>query len=151
FLVVAASFAADNFTDFIDYVKKNPGQVRFGGPGVGSGEHLNGVAFGKAAGLDMVYQPHHGGALEAIADLLAGKCEWAMINVASTAPLIREGKLRALAVSGRFRVQGFPDVPTLDECGYPGIFGNAWQALFAPGGTPPDVVHALHRAVIQAV
>jgi tripartite-type tricarboxylate transporter receptor subunit TctC len=99
----------------------------------------------------MVFQSHDGGALEAIADLLAGKFDWAMINVASATPLIRDGKLKALAVSGRFRVQSFPDVPTLEECGYPGIFGNAWQALFAPGGTPARIVHALHKAIVQSV
>jgi tripartite-type tricarboxylate transporter receptor subunit TctC len=99
----------------------------------------------------MVFQPHDGGALEAVADLMAGKFDWAMINVASTAPLIRGGKLKALAVSGRLRVPDFPDVPTIDEAGYPGIFGNAWQGLFAPGGTPPEVVRMLHKAVVQAV
>jgi tripartite-type tricarboxylate transporter receptor subunit TctC len=150
-MLVTASFPASTFQEFVDHARRNPGRLKYGAPGVGAGEHLNGFAFGKAAGLDMVFQPHDGGALEAVADLMAGKFDWAMINVASTAPLIRGGKLKALAVSGRLRVPDFPDVPTIDEAGYPGIFGNAWQGLFAPGGTPPEVVRMLHKAVVQAV
>lgn len=150
-LVVAAGFSPANFAEFIAYAKRNPGKVKFGAPGVGAGEHLSGLMFAKAAGLDMPFQRHEGGALEAVRDILDGKFQWAMINAASTAPLIREGKLRALAVSGGRRIPAFAEVPTVDEAGYPGIFGNAWQALFAPGGTPQVVIERLHRAVVAAV
>jgi len=149
--LVAANFPAANFKEFIAYVKQNPGKVKFGAPGIGAGEHLNGLVFGKAAGLDMPFQRHEGGALEALRDLMDGKFQWAMVNAASSAALIKEGKIRALAVSGGRRVPAYPDVPTIDESGYKGIFSNAWQALFAPGGTPKEIIDKLHRAVVAAV
>jgi tripartite-type tricarboxylate transporter receptor subunit TctC len=150
-LVVAAAFPTQNFAQFIAYVKQNPGKVKFGAPGVGAGEHLSGLMFARAAGLDMPFQRHEGGAVEALRDITEGKFQWAMVNAASSALLIRDGKLRALAVSGNRRVPAFPDVPTVDESGYPGIFSNAWQALFVPGGTAPDIVDKLHQAVVMAV
>jgi tripartite-type tricarboxylate transporter receptor subunit TctC len=150
-LVVAAAFPPATFTDFTAYAKRNPGKVKFGAPGIGAGEHLSGLLFAKTAGLDMPFQRHDGGALEALRDIMDGKFQWAMVNAASSAPLVREGKLRALAVSGAQRVPAFPDVPTVDESGYPGIFSNAWQALFAPGATPREVIDLLHRSVVAAV
>jgi tripartite-type tricarboxylate transporter receptor subunit TctC len=150
-LVVADSFPAANFAQFIAYVKQNPGKVKFGAPGMGAGEHLSGLMFAKAAGLDMPFQRHEGGAVEALRDIMEGKFQWAMVNAASSAPLIKDGKIRPLAVSGSRRVPAFPGVPTVDETGYPGIFSNAWQALFVPGGTSPDIVDKLHQAVVAAV
>lgn len=150
-MLVAAAFPASDFPAFVEYVRSNPGAIRFGAPGIGSAEHLNGVAFGREAGLDIRFQRHEGGALEGIADLAAGKFDWAMVNVASSAPAIRDGRVKALAVSGNVRVPEFPVVPTFAELGYPDIFGNAWQALFAPGGTPREIVQALHHAVVAAV
>ena len=150
-LVVAAAFPPVNFAQFIAYVKQNPGKVKFGAPGVGAGEHLSGLMLAKAAGLDMPFQRHEGGAVEALRDIVDGKFQWAMVNAASSTPPIREGKLRALAVSGSQRVSAYPDVPTVEESGYPGIFGNAWQALFVPGGTPSQIVDKLHKAVVAAV
>jgi tripartite-type tricarboxylate transporter receptor subunit TctC len=150
-LVVAAPFPAANFAQFIAYVKQNPGKVKFGAPGVGAGEHLSGLMLAKAAGLDMPFQRHEGGAVEALRDIMDGRFQWAMVNAASSTPLIKEGKLRALATSGSRRVAAFPDTPTVDESGYPGIFGNAWQALFVPGGTSPEIIDKLHKAVGAAV
>lgn len=150
-LVVAAAFPSADFAQFIAYVKQNPGKVKFGAPGVGAGEHLSGLMFAKAVGLDMAFQRHEGGAVEALRDIVEGKFQWAMVNAASSAPLIKEGKLRALAVSGSKRAAAFPDVPTVDEAGYKGIFSNAWQALFAPGGTPEPIIAKLHRSVVTAV
>jgi tripartite-type tricarboxylate transporter receptor subunit TctC len=149
--LVAAAFPAASFAEFIAYVKQNPGKVKFGAPGIGAGEHLNGLVFGKAAGLDMPFQPHAGGALEALRDLVDGKFQWAMVNAASSAALIKQGKIKPLAVSGSRRVPAYPDVPTVEEAGYKGIFSNAWQALFAPGGTPQEIIDKLHRAVVAAV
>lgn len=150
-MLVAAEFPATGLPAFIDHVKRHPGKVRFGAPGIGAGEHLNGLLFAKAAGLDMPFQRHEGGALEALRDLLDGKFQWAMVNAASASAPIAQGRIRPLAVSGGRRLSAYPNVPTFDESGYPGIFGNAWQALFAPGGTPGEIVAKLHRAVVAAV
>jgi tripartite-type tricarboxylate transporter receptor subunit TctC len=150
-LLVATAFPAASFRDFVAYVKQNPGKVKFGAPGIGAGEHLNGLVFAKAAGLDMPFQRHEGGALEALRDLVDGKFQWAMVNAASSAALIKQGKIKPLAVSGTRRVPAYPDVLTVDESGYKGIFSNAWQALFAPGGTPQEIIDELHRAVVAAV
>jgi tripartite-type tricarboxylate transporter receptor subunit TctC len=150
-MLVAAGFPAASFREFIAHVKLNPGKVGFGAPGVGAAEHLNGLVFAKAAGLDMPFQRHEGGATEALRDLVDGRFQWAMINVASASELITQGRIKPLAVSGGRRVPAYPGVPTVDEAGYTGIFSNAWQALFAPGGTPRDIVEKLHRAVVAAV
>ena len=149
--LVAATFPAASFQEFIAYVTQNPGKVKFGAPGIGAGEHLNGLVFGKAAGLEMPFQPHEGGALEALRDLVDGKFQWAMVNAASSSALIKQGKIKPLAVSGSRRVPAYPDAPTVEESGYKGIFSNAWQALFAPGGTPKEIIDKLHRAVDAAV
>jgi tripartite-type tricarboxylate transporter receptor subunit TctC len=149
--LVGAAFPAANLREFIAYVKQNPGKVKFGAPGIGAGEHLNGLVFAKAAGLDMPFQRHEGGALEALRDLVDGKFQWAMVNAASSAAPIKEGKVKLLAVSGSRRVPAYPGVPTIEEAGYKGIFSNAWQALFAPGATRREVIDTLHRAVVAAV
>ncbi len=149
--LVAAAFPAHSFKEFITYAKQNPGKVKFGAPGIGAGEHLNGLMFAKATALDMPFQRHEGGALEALRDLVDGKFQWAMVNAASSAALIKQGKIRALAVSGSQRVPAYPGLPTIEEAGYKGIFSNAWQALFTPGGTPKEIIDRLHRAVVAAV
>ncbi len=149
--LVAAAFPANSFKELIAYAKQNPGKVKFGAPGIGAGEHLNGLVLARAAALDMPFQPHEGGALEALRDLVDGKFQWAMVNAASSAALIKQGKIRPLAVSGSRRVPAYPDLPTIEEAGYPGIFSNAWQALLAPGGTPKEIIDRLHRAVVAAV
>ncbi|HEV7820901.1 MAG TPA: tripartite tricarboxylate transporter substrate-binding protein, partial [Burkholderiales bacterium] len=81
-LVVAAPFPPGNFEQFIAYVKQNPGKVKFGAPGVGAGEHLSGLMFARMAGLDMPFQRHEGGAVEALRDIIDGKFQWAMVNAA---------------------------------------------------------------------
>src|SRR5262249_32972070 len=145
-MLVTADFPAQNLMQLIAHAKQHPGKVSFGAPGIGAGEHLNGLLFAKTAGLDMPFQRHEGGAVEALRDLQDGKFQWAMANAATSSALVAQGKIKPLAVSGTRRVPAYPNVQTVDEAGFPGIFSNAWQALFAPGGTPQDIVNRLHRA-----
>jgi tripartite-type tricarboxylate transporter receptor subunit TctC len=86
-----------------------------------------------------------------MADVLAGNVSFTFSTIPAVSPLVKEGRLRALAVSTGHRLESFPDVPTVAEQGYPGFELNEWVALWAPAGTPPAAVARLHQAVVQAL
>ncbi|MDK2657633.1 Bug family tripartite tricarboxylate transporter substrate binding protein [Cupriavidus consociatus] len=101
------------------------------------------------AGIRLVHVPYRGSAPQ-FADLLAGHIDVAFATMASAATLIRDGRVRALAVTSPTRSPTFPDVPTVAEAGVKGYSAEVWYGVFSPKGTPPDVVTALHRAIVQA-
>jgi tripartite-type tricarboxylate transporter receptor subunit TctC len=153
FLVVTAKdFPPKTVAEFIDYTKKSPGKVNYGTVGVGSYPHYDMALFAKRAGdLDMAGIPNKAGASGVINDLLAGTVQVAFLNVASTAGNVKAGMLRALAQVNPTRLPQYPEVPTMAEAGFPGVGTAAWQALFAPAGTPPDVLEALRQAMAEAL
>jgi tripartite-type tricarboxylate transporter receptor subunit TctC len=136
----------------VDYAKKNPGQVRYGTVGNGSYPHYDMAYFAKRAGdLDMVAIPNKAGASGVINDMLTGSTQVAFLNVASTAPQVKAGSLQPLAVVNHTRLADFPDLPTMQEIGYPGVGTIAWQALFAPAGVPKDVLQTIFNATVAAM
>ena len=136
----------------IDYAKKNPGQVRYGTVGNGSYPHYDMAYFAKRAGdLDMVAIPNKAGASGVINDMLTGSTQVAFLNVASTAPQVKVGSLQPLAVVNHTRLPDYPDLPTMQEIGYPGVGTIAWQALFAPAGVPKDVLQTIFNATVAAM
>jgi tripartite-type tricarboxylate transporter receptor subunit TctC len=136
----------------VDYAKKNPGQVRYGTVGNGSYPHYDMAYFAKRAGdLDMVAIPNKAGASGVINDMLTGSTQVAFLNVASTAPQVKAGSLQPLAVVNHTRLPDFPDLPTMQEIGYPGVGTIAWQALFAPAGVPKDVLQTIFNATVAAM
>ena len=136
----------------IDYAKKHPGQVRYGTVGNGSYPHYDMAYFAKRAGdLDMVAIPNKAGGSGVINDMLTGSTQVAFLNVASTAPQVKAGSLQPLAVVNHERLADFPDLPTMQEVGYPGVGTIAWQALFAPAGTPKDVLQTIFNATVAAM
>ncbi len=154
FLLVTAAndFPPKTVQEFIDYAKKNPDKVRYGTVGIGSYPHYDMAYFAKRAGdLDLVGLPNKNGASGVIQDLLRGDAQSAFLNVASTAGQVQAGKLRALAVVNHTRIAEYPNIPTMQEVGFPDVGTIAWNALFAPAATPKPVLEALYAAVNKAV
>ena len=149
-LVARPDFPAKNLQEFIAYAKARPGALSFGSSGKGSGAQLASVLFLRAAGLDVQHVPYRGGSA-AMQAVMAGDVAFAFATVNTASQLIREGQLRAHAVAADRRVGSLPDVPTLAERGLPGCELYEWNGLFAPAGTPPDIITRLHEAVRDAL
>ena len=136
----------------IDFAKRNPGQVRYGTVGNGSYPHYDMAYFAKRAGdLDMVAIPNKAGASGVINDMLTGSTQVSFLNVASSAPQVKAGSLQPLAVVNHGRLADFPDLPTMQEIGYPDVGTIAWQGLFAPAGTPKAVLQTIFDATVAAM
>jgi tripartite-type tricarboxylate transporter receptor subunit TctC len=146
------NFDIKSLADLIDYAKKNPGQVRYGTVGPGSYPHYDMAYFAKRAGdLDMIAIPNKAGATGVINDMLNGSSQVTFLNAASATPQLQAGTLRALAVVNHARLPDFPDVPTMQDLGFAGVGTIAWQALFAPAGTPKPVLQAIFTATVDAI
>jgi tripartite-type tricarboxylate transporter receptor subunit TctC len=153
FLVATTkNFDVKSVAELIAYAKKNPGQVRYGTVGPGSYPHYDMAYFAKrAGGLDMVAIPNKAGASGVINDMLNGSTQVAFLNAASTAPQIKAGNMRALAVVNHARLPEYPDVPTMQDLGFAGVGTIAWQGLFAPAGTPKEILQAIFNATVEAM
>jgi tripartite-type tricarboxylate transporter receptor subunit TctC len=151
-LVTTTNFAPRTVPELIDAVKKNPGRIRYGTVGVGSYPDYDMALFAKRAGdLDLTGIPNRAGAAGVVLDMVMGETQVAFLNVASTAAMVKAGKLKPLAIVNHERLPEFPDVPTMAEVGFPDVGTIAWQAMFAPAGTPRDILETLHKAAIQAM
>ena len=145
-LVVAPSLGVKSVKELIALAKEKPGQLNYGSAGTGSGTHINGEKFKLAAGIDVVHVPYKG-TPEALNDTLAGRVTYFFSPISAAIPNVREGKLVALGVSTAKRSSALPNVPTIAEAGLPGFDYNLWVGLFAPAGTPPDVVDKINKDV----
>jgi tripartite-type tricarboxylate transporter receptor subunit TctC len=154
FLVVttANNFPPKTVPEFIAYAKQHPGAIHYGTVGVGSYPHYDMAYFAKRAGdLEMSALPNRNGAAGVIQDLLRGDIQAAFLNVASSASLVQAGKLRPLAVVNHTRLPEYPDIPTMQEVGFPDVGTIAWQGLFASAATPKPVLEALFQVVSNAM
>jgi tripartite-type tricarboxylate transporter receptor subunit TctC len=153
FLVVTTTgFAVKTVPELIAYAKQNQGKVRYGTVGAGSYPHYDMAYFAKRAGdLDMIAIHNKAGAAGVINDMITGDTQVTFLNVASTAAQVKAGKLRPIAVVNHARLADYPDVPTMAELGFPGVGTIAWNAMFAPAGTPKPVLETLHRAAVDAL
>jgi tripartite-type tricarboxylate transporter receptor subunit TctC len=151
FVLANKDFPANTFAEFIAYAKANPGKVRYADAGAGSIPHLDMELLSKRAGLKMIelHLKDGGGAM--LKELLGGDAQVAVLNVATALSQVRAGNIKLLAVVSEQRLPDFPDVPTMAEVGYAGVGTIAWQGLFAPAGTPPDILDKLHEAVTLAL
>jgi len=150
-LVAATSFPPNSVPEVIDWAKKNPGKVNYASAGVGTYPHLDMLRFAKAAGIQLTHVPYKGGAGQMLPALMSGEVQISFINLASTIEQIRAGRLKAIATTMPTRLSELPNVPTMAEQGFPGIGTNAWQALFAPAGTPKPILDKLHAAVVAVL
>jgi len=148
-LVVAPSSGIKTVAELIARAKENPGALNFGSAGQGSGTHINAEKFKLAAGIDVVHIPYKG-TPEALNDTIAGRVTFFFSPISAALPFVREGKLTALAVSTAKRASTLPNVPTVAEAGLAGFDYSLWVGLFAPGGTPGDVVDKIARDVRTA-
>jgi len=149
-LVVAPSTGIKTVADLVRAAKEKPGALNFASAGNGSGTHINGEKFKLAAGIDVVHVPYKG-TPEALTDTMAGRVTYFFSPISAALPQVREGKLTALAVSTAKRSSVLPDVPTIAESGLPGFDYNLWVGVFAPAGTPIDLVEKINRDVLGAL
>jgi tripartite-type tricarboxylate transporter receptor subunit TctC len=149
-LALNPSVPAATVPELIALLKSKPGQLNYASAGKGTPLHLAAELFKSKTGTDIVHVPY-GGDTPALNDLLAGTVQIAFMSVASTAPQIRAGKLRALAVTSARRSDALPDLPTLGELGIAGYDVGTWWGLLAPAGTPDAVVAKLNAAMRKAV
>jgi tripartite-type tricarboxylate transporter receptor subunit TctC len=131
--------------EFIAYAKANPGKIAMGSGGIGSPAHVIGEYFKLATGTDLTHVPYRGAA-PAVIDLLAGQIQVAFTELATSIGHVKEGKLRALAVTTATRAEVLPDVPTLAEF-IPGFEASQWVGLVAPKDTPPTIIEKLNAEI----
>jgi len=149
-LAVSPSSPFRTVADLVAYAKKNPGKLSNASSSNGSPGHVSGELFKSMTGTEIVHIPYKGGAA-GIADLIAGNVELMFESTNSIAPHVRNGRVRALAVTGAKRSISLPEVPTLAEAGVAGYEVNAWSGIIAPAGLPRPVLDRLNKAVNAAI
>jgi tripartite-type tricarboxylate transporter receptor subunit TctC len=149
-LAISPKFPVESVRELIDYAKKNPGKLSNASSSNGSPGHVSGELFKSMTGTDIVHIPYKGGA-PAIADLIAGNVQLMFESTNSIAPHVKNGRVRALAVTGAKRSTSLPEVPTLAEAGVPGYEVNTWSGVIAPAGLPRAVLGRLNAAVNAAI
>jgi len=149
-LVVAPSLNVRSVRDLVALARSRPEGVTFGSAGVGGGLHLTGELFKQATGIQATHVPFRG-PVEALTEVMAGRVDFVFAPLAPVGPLLRDGRLRALAVSSPQRAPVLPDLPTVAEAGYPGVDYQIWWGLFAPVGTPAPVIARLSQEVARVL
>jgi tripartite-type tricarboxylate transporter receptor subunit TctC len=148
FLTVHPSVPANTVADFIRYAKEQPAKLSYASVSIGSASHLTMEMFKSAAGVDLVHVPYKGSG-PAVADLLAGTVQAAILVPGNVLPHLKGGKLKVLATTGKRRFAGSPDIPTLIEAGYPDFEATAWIGFMAPAGTSGDIIRQYHRELVR--
>jgi tripartite-type tricarboxylate transporter receptor subunit TctC len=148
-LVTHPSLPVRSVADLLRLAKSRPGEIAYASGGVGGATHLGGELLCLMSGVKMTHVPYKG-ATPATTDLLGGHVSWMFVSVLPAVPQIRAGKLRALGVSGSRRSQALPEVPTVAET-LPGFEATSWYGLFAPAGTPRDIIDKLNGEIARAL
>jgi tripartite-type tricarboxylate transporter receptor subunit TctC len=149
-LLVHPAVPANTLQEFIAFVKERPGKVDYSSSGNGSAQHLFMAMFASMAGIRMNHIPYKGSA-QAVTDLLGGQVSAAMPGLAAMRGHIREGRARALAVTGAKRASAAPNIPTMSESGLKGYELYVWMGILAPKGTPAPLIDRLHREFVTAL
>jgi tripartite-type tricarboxylate transporter receptor subunit TctC len=150
FIVVHPTLPAASLKELIVILKAAPGKYTFPSAGNGSTPHLAGEMFKSLAGVDLVHVPYKGSG-QSMQDLLGGVHQLAFDTLPASSPHVRSGRLKALAVSSARRLHEYPDVPTAEEAGVPGYLISTWYGVFAPAGTPADIVNRVHADILRAM
>ena len=149
-LVVNPGVPASSVKELVALAKAKPGTLSYASSGNGSAQHLAAALFVLQTGVDMVHVPYKGGG-PAMTDVMGGQVPVFFANMASGLPHVKSGKLKALASTGAKRSPNMPDLPTVAESGVAGYEVYEWNAVFAPAGTPPEIVSRLNAAIVKAL
>jgi tripartite-type tricarboxylate transporter receptor subunit TctC len=149
-LVVHPSLGVNNVAELVALLKANPNKYSFGSAGNGTSQHMSGEMFKTMTGTSMQHIPYKGSG-PMIPDLLAGTISMSFENITTAYPPVKQGRLKALAVTTSKRSFVAPDVPTMQEAGLAGYDITSWQALFAPAGTPKEIIARLHAETAKAL
>ena len=145
-LAVYPAFPVNSVAELIALARAKPGTINFASSGAGTSIHLSGELFKSMAGVDMTHVPYKGSS-PALTDLMGGQVQIMFDNLPSALPLIKAGKLRAIAVTSLKRAPALPDVPTISESGLPGFEASSWFGVLAPAGTPAPIVAKINADV----
>ena len=149
-LVVHPGVPAKTLPELVALARAQPGKLTYGHAGVGTSQHLGAELFKYMAHVDI--QPvAYRGTTAVLPDLLAGRLTMSFANISNALPLVREGRLRAFAVTSRVRSAVAPDLPTMAELGYPGFEAVPWFGLLAPAGTPPAIIDKVYRETVRVL
>lgn len=149
-LVVHPSVPVRTVRELIALARKRPNDLAYGTSGTGGAGHLAGALFRRMTQTELLHVPYKGGG-PAMIDLVAGQTQVGFASPPSSAGFIRDGRLRALAVSSAKRTKLFPDLPTISEAGVPGYESHAWYGFVVPAKTPPPIVARLHEEVVRSL
>jgi tripartite-type tricarboxylate transporter receptor subunit TctC len=149
-LVVHPSVAAKDPKELIALAKAKPDSLNFAVSGMGGANHLAGIEFAQRAGIKWTYIPYKGGS-QALTDMVGGQAQVMFNGALATQPFVKDGKLRALAVSSARRFPSMPDVPTVAELGMAGFETGSYQGIVAPANTPRDIVEKLHATITSVL
>ncbi len=141
---------ASDLKEFIAYLKANASKISQGNSGIGTPSHVGGLLFQKAIGATFTMVPYRG-AGQSSADLVAGNIDVLLDTPALSLPQFRAGNVKAFAVANNRRLATAPDIPTTDEAGLPGFYFTFWHALWAPKGTPKEIITKLNDAAVKAL
>ena len=147
--VVNPGIPASTLKELVAHVKKSGAKLNYGSAGVGAYPHLDAVKFLKLAGIEMTHIPYKGGAGQMIPAIMGNEVQFMFINMASSLPHIRTGRIKPLAITTAERRPELPNVPTTAESGFPGVGTNAWNGLFAPAGVPKPLLARIHADVVK--
>jgi len=145
-LLANSNVSATNVKELVSYAKVNPGKLNYASYGNGSQPHLAMEMLKNETGIDIVHVPYKG-ISQAVPAVLANEVQLTFSGAASSMAHLKTGRIKALAIGGKTRLALLPEVPTFTEQGFPDIPSNAWFGLFAPAGTPPDIVAKLHADI----
>jgi tripartite-type tricarboxylate transporter receptor subunit TctC len=149
-LVSRKDLPANDLKGLIAWLKANPDKATAGTGGVGSPPHISGIFFQKMTGTQFQFVPYRGTA-PAMRDLLAGQIDIMIDQASNVLPQLRGGTIKAFAVTAKERLPSAPDVPTVDEAGLPGLYVSVWHGLWAPKGTPAEIIAKLNGAVVKSL
>jgi tripartite-type tricarboxylate transporter receptor subunit TctC len=149
--VVSTTVPAGSLKELVEYARKSGTRLNYGSAGVGSYPHLDAAKFLKHNGVEMTHVPYKGGAGQMIPAIMGNEVQFMFINMASSLPNIKAGRIKALATTWPERRPELPNVPTVAEAGYPGYGTNAWNGLFAPAGIPKALLGRIHADVVKVM
>ena len=150
-IIARKTLPADSVKELIAWLKANPDKATEGTSGPGGGQHVSGVYFQHVTGTRFQFVPYRAGSSEIMRDLIAGHIDFTFDQAITALPYVRNGQVRAYAVTSNARLAAAPDIPTVDEAGAPGVYISTWSGLWAPKGTPGEIVRRLTAAAMDAL